>query len=154
MAEKTMYAVASGEYSDYRVVCVCDSEARAEAVAASLRDDSDGWRRDARVESINYVDHPPEKVTVHHASVEVFDDGTTREQRQPWQTTEWPFDHWEPLDAVSWRWVRAPMYNCKGGRLDVRGTDQERVRRVFSDRRAQLLAEDAFRMKAEATGRA
>lgn len=149
-----MWAVATGQYSDYRVLCVCDSKERAEQVAAALRADSDGDRSDARVESMPFVDYDPEKVTVFHMTVTVWDDGTVDEDREPWSTSEWPFDQWEPLDRVAWRWVRAPMHKGNGGRLDIRGTDRARVRRVYSDRKAQLLAEDAFRMKKEATGRA
>ena len=46
------------------------------------------------------------------------------------------------------------LLSLTGNQLVVTGTDLEAVRRVFSDRRAQLLAEDAFRLKREAKGRA
>ena len=147
------WVVSSGAYSDYRVVCVCDSKKRAQTVAAAMRGDPDGYRGDARVEQLPFVNFDPEKVPVYHRSVVVMDNGTTTSESQR-VSYEWPFDQWEPLDPVSWRWVRAPVYAGKGGRLDVRGTDEERVNRVFSDRRAQLLAEDAFRRSPEKQGRA
>jgi hypothetical protein len=150
---KFMYCVSSGSYSDYRVLCVCDSQKRAKAVAAAMRADDDGYRQDAQTETIAFVDYDPVKVDVYSLSVEVWDNGTTTTERD-YTHSEWPFDAFVPLVRVAWRWVRAPVHKNKGGRLDVHGTDQEAVRRVFSDRRAQLLAEDAFRLKREVKGHA
>lgn len=153
MTDQKVWVVASGEYSDYRVLCACDSKARAETVAQLLRADQDRFRSDARVESLPLVMTDPEKVRLYHASVTVWDDGRVTDERE-WITTEWPFDQWEPITPVWWRWVRAPVHKDKGGRLEIRGTDEQRVRRVLSDRKAQLLAEDAFRLKGEKVGRA
>lgn len=147
---KVMYCVARGVYSDYRVMCVCDSQARAKAVAKAYNAGEDSYS-EARVETISFVDYEPEQVTLYHLMVEVFDDGTTSEQTER-ETTEWPFDSWDPLVRVAWRWVRAPVYHGKGGRLDVHGTDLEAVRHVLSDRRAQLMVDDAFRKRKEAKG--
>lgn len=151
--EQTMYCVSSGSYSDYRVICVCESKERAEEVAAAMRADSDGWRRDATVEQIAYVDYKPELIPVYQMNAEIMDNGEVTESPLH-QSNEFPFDSLYPFVRVSWRWVRAPMHHDKGGRLEVRGYDLEAVRHVYGDRKAQLQVEDAFRMTREAKGRA
>lgn len=52
---KTVWAVTKGEYSDYRVLCVCPTQKQAQLVAAAYNEDSDRWK-DARVEMMAYVD--------------------------------------------------------------------------------------------------
>lgn len=148
--QETMFAVSRGSYSDYRVLCVCDSRARAQKIVKAYNADEDN-RGNARVEELYFVDYDPQKVTLYHLEVEVRDNGTTSEQGER-QTSEWPFDPWNSHVRVAWRWVRAPIHNGKGGRLEVHGTDLEAVRHVLSDRRAQLLADPAFRHKREAKG--
>jgi hypothetical protein len=149
-----MWGVSSGSYSDYGVHCICDSKERAETVAAAMRVRVDGtpYCDDAFVEEFALITSDPEIVTLHKMSVEVLDDGTTRAESITSKKI-WPFARWEATHRVSWRWVRAPYIHRIGGRLDVEGTDLEAVRHVYSDRRAQLLAVDAFRMKEEAMGR-
>lgn len=107
----------------------------------------------AEVESLPYFDRSPERIEVHERQENVWDDGTTSDLSVRVKV-EWEHDMLYPerIAPVLWRWVRAPMHKGKGGRLEVYGTDPERVARVFSDRRAHLLAEDTFRMKREAKG--
>lgn len=147
------WVVSSGSYSDYRVLCVCDTEERANLVAASLRGDSEGWRSDAVVEKLPLVDSDPEKIAILRLTTVISDSGSTTDTTERVEH-EWSFDTTYPLVRVAWRWVRAPIYNNTGGRLEVYGCDFEAVRRVFSDRRAQLIAVDAFRLEREAKGRA
>src|SRR5207253_3337328 len=106
---------------------------------------------DARIEEMPMLSAVPEKVTLHERYVQVWDDGTTSDQVEQVRT-EWPFDMlWpERNRPVGWRWVRAPIHNGRGGRLEVWGTSKGRVDKVFSERRAQLLADDAFRARSEA----
>jgi hypothetical protein len=150
-----MYVVSSGSYSDYRVLCICDSKERAEQVAAALRADSDGWRSDAGVETLPLVTTTPEKVITYDWQIEIWDDGTTTCERKNTRT-EWPFDplYGESITRVSWRWVRAPVHKNKGGRLEVKGTDRTRVAKVFTEKRAQLLSGPGLRDRSEAKGRA
>jgi mRNA-degrading endonuclease toxin of MazEF toxin-antitoxin module len=44
------------------------------------------------------------------------------------------------------------MHHDQGGRLEVWGTDHERVRKVYGDRRALIISDDAFRAQREVTG--
>lgn len=144
------WAVSTGEYSDYNVMCVCDTKERAETIAATYNGDSS--YESARVEAFRLISSDPQRVTLHRRSVILYDDGTVRDERH-WLSMCWDFEL-DPIDdgPVRWRWVRAPIYQGKGGRLNVWGTDGERVARVFSDRRAQLLANHAYAAKMEWTG--
>lgn len=145
---ETMWAISRGEYSDYRVLAVCASEAVAKEQLARMG----GIEYDAaRLESIPLLTEVVDQVQVLRMSVTIWDDGTTSNDFTS-MTETWPFDSWEPVVPVSWRWVRAPMHKGIGGRLDVRGTDHERVRRVLSDRRAELLATPSMAQRQEIKG--
>lgn len=146
-----VWAVSSGCYSDYSVLCVCPSKADAEAVAAKFNA-ADKYE-EARVESFPVVDRTVEQLAVLKLQTTLWDDGTETDTREHVEH-EWPF-HWEEAarSKVVWRWVRAPMHHDKGGRLEVSGVDHERVRRVYSDHRAELIAEHAVRSRKEAKGR-
>ena len=147
----SIWGISQGSYSDYRVLALCDTKKRAEAVAALPGSDSYG--DGLMVEEFVYLDHDPERVTTYLLSVEIFDTGSVKNHHERMRT-EWEFSMLYPEDnrPVRWRWVRAPMYNGKGGRLEVMGTDQERVRKVFSDRTAMLRTDDAMRAKKESRG--
>jgi hypothetical protein len=147
------WIVTKGEYSDYSVMCVCDTKERAEQIVALYNGDSAFSYGDARVEAVIYLDREPKKLTTYFRQVQVWDDGHTDAEREN-QNVEWEFDLLWPERAkpVTWRWVRAPMHNNKGGRLEVAGTSAKRVAKVFSEKRAQLLADDAMRMRQEIRG--
>lgn len=147
MAElKKMWAISSGSYSDYRVDAVCESKEIAEAVAAKMNLLESRGYDEYGVEELPVLDESIHRVIVHHMNVEIRDAGGTGSERQ-WDTPVWSFD--EDAVEVAWRWVRAPMYNGKAGRLDVWGTDRERVRKVLGDQRAMLMADDAYRANVE-----
>lgn len=152
---ETMFVVSHGEYSDYSVLCICRTKADAEAIVAKLTAGNDenadpdvSYYPDARVQEFPVCDGGVEPVAYLGMYAEIYDDGRTAEDRAR-LTSEWPFGWRAPLPRVSWRWVRAPVYAGKGGRLEVEGTDIERVRRVFSDRKAMLMTDDAMRAKRE-----
>lgn len=147
-----MYTVERGAYSDHRVLCVCKTKRQANAIVKAYNGDPESWGENAFVGELPIVTKA-EKITTFGLICEVWDDGRVTDEREDMRT-EFTFDMlWSTYAApVIWRWVRAPTHQGKGGRLEVHGTDLERVRRVYSDRRAQLLAEDAFRMKREAKG--
>lgn len=137
-----VYAISSGSYSDYAVNYICATRQLAEETAALLNTDD---YSDYFVETIDVITEVPvrqEMVTIH---TRVNDDGTWE------QSSEFSYTHWSfgsPGPAVAWNWTR----NREGGNLVVHGSDRERVRRVTSDRGAQLLAEDAFRLRDHAEG--
>lgn len=147
--DNRMWTVESGGYSDHRVLCVCPTKKQAEALVEALNSNKSGWS-DAFIGSLP-VATEVNFVTTYTMSCEVWDDGTTTETSESVRT-ELDIDMLWPDRArpVGWRWVRAPIHKSFGGRLEVFGTDHEAVRRTFSDRRAQLIAEDAFRKRREA----
>lgn len=150
---KTMWVISSGSYSDYRVQAVCDSKETAETIVARANADrSGGYRSEYEVEELVYMDDPKvQKVETLRLSVTIWDDGTETQDTQAYDV-EWPFDSLYGLTECEWRWVRAPVHDGKGGRLDIRGTDHERVRKVFGERRALIHSDDAFRSKREIKG--
>lgn len=149
MSDEVVWGVSRGEYSDYRVLCICRSEADAKVVAAKV--DALETYEKSRVENFLMVDAGVTSVDILAMQVELWDDGTEGTLRQSIETTL-PFLAYHSTDPVRWRWVRAPIHQNCGGRLEVSGLDHERVRRVFSDRKAQIKAEDALRMRGEVKG--
>lgn len=145
--KKGTWVIARGSYSDYRVLCACPSKKDAKTLAA--RFNSTETYEQAGIEWLPEFDGQTERVEILLLSTTLWDDGSETEQRESFRT-EWPFDGIYDHKPVNWRWVRAPCHHEKGGRLDVSGTDHERVRRVFSDKRAEIIATDVLRLRREA----
>lgn len=146
--QRKMWAVSTGTYSDYRVMCVCPTEDDAGAVAAKFNLDGQHWCT-ARVESFPIITADVEQKLVATFMENLWDDGRTTDRRENVRYV-WPFDYHGDEPPVRWRWVRAPVHQGQGGRLEVTGTDLERVRRVFSDKRAEIIATPSLRTRREA----
>ena len=149
MSGGRVWLVSSGSYSDYRVHCAAPSKKAAQGIVDALNGD-DEWIK-YFVERVPVVDKA-EKVTIYGVEAIVTDDGTVREESVR-DRDEWNVDplYQQRLRPVTVRWVRAPIYNGQAGRLEVYGTDEERVRKTYSDMRAQLLADPALRSRREFT---
>lgn len=143
---KTVWAISSGSYSDYRVDAVCESKEIAEATAAKMNMLENRRYEEYGVEELPLIDESVHKVVVYYMNVEILDAGGIGAERQ-WETQEWSHDN--DATEAAWRWTRAPYIGTRGGRLDVWGTDQERVRKVLGDQRAMLMADDAYRARAK-----
>lgn len=148
-----------GSYSDYQVYAVFPTRGSAEEALANYQaTESDGWGGPDMVEAIPFYGpgDKPRQVVTHDWQINVWDDGTTssphaHDSPGPWkdQRTEWDFHQLYPAGPrPSVRWVRAPIHNNKGGRLEVRGTDERAVAQAFSDNLARIL------LTVEQTGRA
>ena len=148
MSDGTVWVVSSGTYSDYRVHCAALSKAAAQGIVAALNG-ADGRRYFA--EPVPAIENA-ERVTVYGIEAIVTDDGTVREESVR-DRDEWNVDPLYPqrLRPVTVRWVRAPIYNGQAGRLEVYGLDEERVRKTYSDMRAELIADPALRKRREFT---
>ena len=149
MSDKSVWVVSSGSYSDYRVHCAAPSKRGAREIVAALNG-ADEWTK-YFVEQVPVIEKA-ERITVYGIEAVIEDAGTVREEsvrdRDEWNVNPlYP----ERLRPVTVRWVRAPIYNGKAGRLEVYGTDEERVRKTYSDMRAQLLADPALRKRREFT---
>lgn len=148
------WVLASGQYSDYSVLCVVrGSKADAELLAARMNASGTQSYDEVEVEEMTVVrPKDVQMVEILTMSVEVYDTGKAAETKTSIRAM-WNIEDDEGQVAASWRWIRAPYIESRGGRLDVRGIDHERVRKVFSDRRAALMADDALRSRKEATGK-
>ncbi len=140
---RTMYAVSRGSYSDYGVLCLCDSEQVANKIAKKVGSE-------AFVESFVVVDESVSQDRVLKISQVLWDDGSEGGVRE-FIDEEWPWDLYT-THSCKWRWVRAPSHKGKGGRLEVNGSDHERVRKVFTEKRTMLKANPALAAITEATG--
>ena len=143
-----VWIVSSGGYSEYRVHCAAPSKAAAQSIVDELNAATDKW-------SEYFVGEVPviekaERITVYGFEAVITDAGNVREESVR-DRDEWNVDPLYPqrLRPVTVRWVRAPIYNGKAGRLEVYGTDRERVGKTFSDMKAQLLADPALRKRRE-----
>lgn len=153
MSAATVNVISSGSYSDYRVHAVVEGTLKdAKRLVDRANGIRDSYHDEYVVESLPVVSPDVERVSILTIQEQIWDDGGTDEHHER-TNVEWPFDTVYDLADVSWRWVRAPMHKNRGGRLEVRGTDHERVRKVFSDRRAALMADDALRAIRERKGR-
>ncbi len=140
-----MFAVSSGEYSDYRVLCVCPTKADAEAVAALFNEHIQFEH--AEVESLPLITGDMEWPCRLTMQVRIREDATT--DQAPDKLERIP--PWGECSSVEWIWGREPK-NVPAGWLTVTGKDHERVRKVFSDRRAELIAVESLRLRAGARG--
>lgn len=149
MTQKTIWVVAAGAYSNYSVLCACQTKQDAEALVARMvaETDNGGWYSDARAECLPVVTGDVEKIVLLTKSTDLFDNGDeiAREDRRE---SVWPFDS---ANACAWSWTRSSTPDR--GHLNVRGFDHERVHKVFSERRAMLIADGALRAQKNAKGR-
>ena len=148
MSDKNVWVVSSGSYSDYRVHCAAPSKRGAREIVAALNG-ADEWTK-YFVEQVPVIEKA-ERITVYGIEAIIEDAGTVREEsvldRDEWNVAPlYP----ERLRPVTVRWVRALIYH-QAGRLEVYGTDRERVRKTFSDLKAQLLVDPALRSRREFT---
>lgn len=149
---KHLWAVASGEYSDYRVHAVFETKAQADAAALLNVPDS---YNDYRVEEIQFYPKgtKAKMVTVYSLQVNLWDDG--RWNRGNSNSSAEPSGALNPISRVqpefnSWhadagprpktRFVRAPCHNGKGGRFEVYGTNRSAVLKTVKDRVAEHTA--------------
>jgi len=146
---KKVHAVSSGTYSDYRVHALFHSESDAEKARAQLAGSEDFYGGSARVESFHLFDEgePVVPVPWRMVRVNIWDDGTTGDVDEA-NEMKWPWE-FEAGRRVDVRWVRAPVHQGKGGRLEVYGTDLQAIGQSFSDNRAQVLASVATTGRAQ-----
>lgn len=148
-----VWGITRGSYSDYRVLAIFEDQAEAKAFCAAHQNTAHDspWGAPDDVECFMFYPKGVQPVlnTVHSRSVVVWDSGDTEEAMERGRV-EWEYS---PLyDRVSARpnvrFVRAPMYHNKGGRLEVEGLDQQAVNQAYGDNLARL------RVAAETIGKA
>lgn len=141
------WAVSSGDYSDYRVHMVCDSQERAERIAAFINDQNE--YSEARAEEFPLVDFDPQVVKIY-SCYRSFNIETGVPNADYHEASRSEIDVLEdpPPRPVRWEW----SHLVGRAYLRVWGTDQERVHRAFSDRKAELMTTPSMRMREEIRG--
>jgi len=151
---KHCYAIVGGSYSDYRVYAVFRTKAAAEAALAAHQEDPGSrgsWSRPDRVEVLPFYSEgdAPLLITTYEMEVRLWDDGTV-ESEVSREYREWEYDQAyvaPPRPLV--RFNRPPVMKDRGGRLEVRGTDQQAVAQAFGDNKARIQSNIIEHGKAE-----
>lgn len=129
---KNMRALVSGEYSDFHVVGICLSKKDAKEAMLRINAEEGNSYNSVDIDRYPVLDGTVHKVDVLRMSRTFWDDG--REEKgyggREYIQREWDYEN---PTGLSWLWVRAPVHNNKGGRLDIQGSDHERVRKVFGE---------------------
>ena len=126
MSENKVWAVSSGEYSDYGVCCIVPSEEIGEAIAAAVNAESS--YADARVQEFMVCTEVPELTHFHNA--QVGRDGT----KQEWVYSRWP---WESSESES----EYEVVDWPNGTRVFRGTDAARVYKAAGELQFRILSE-------------
>lgn len=135
---RTVYAVCSGYYSDYKVHALFENRSDAEKAATAGNDDEECWG-DLHVEPHVMFEQgdPCLKVTSYHLYQEFHDTGELCDGPRVAEYTELWFNQFCHITArPTVRFVRAPSHKGQGGRLEVRGTDRQAVIQAANDYRA------------------
>jgi hypothetical protein len=131
MTKKTMWAIASGEYSDYSVSAVFATEELAEQAVEAANQDRE-WDR-YRIEELPYFDRPARtRVRYTHS---LMSDGNSAESGEV--VPEW--SGWgEEIQGFTWAYNAGSPYVSR--LVTVSGYDKEQVDKAFSERVAQYHA--------------
>jgi len=139
-----VWAVTTGAYSDYGVRCCFTTKAAAEKHAANLRSEDDGWHRDASVEEFSLLAEAPKRTNIYRRLAVLDLDGNEVARPGVGESinTYWPFgDMWGPAKPVMESRIYSPPIAARQQVwVEVRGTDRERVSKVFSERVAKAKA--------------
>lgn len=146
MSEQTVWGLTTGSYSDYQVRALFTTRELAEqAVEAHNATDRYSWDG-ASVEAFTFYDYVPEQVTVWTYVVTIWEKGANKgkvagEDLRSETDYPWKFHYDEtPTRRPQVQFIRAPVHRGLGGRLVVRGTDEQAVKQAFSDNKARILA--------------
>lgn len=150
---KVMWLVGNGGY-EYNAHAVCHTKADADRLAAKMRlysaqlDNMYGSFHDVQVDSIMVVDADLEPQRLYRRNVNLWDNGEA-ELVKASSLFQWPFYQASHVtdETPRWRWVRAPIHNGNGGRLEVWGLDEPSVDALL----AEKLADTSYRSKKEVT---
>lgn len=133
----TVYVVTEGEYSDYRILAVFSDQATAEALAASTGYPERG------VEEWDLLGPDTQVLTKLTMTVEV-----VRTEHDA-IVERYASERTEPVLGEAWNsymsgWPKLSSINPPRVSVVVEGTDHDRVRKVYSERRARAVAEFAL----------
>lgn len=140
---KTIYAIATGEYSDYCIRAVSDDKAAAEEWVNALVSEDGGWHTDARIEELIFIEKGVSPTKEHYVdlSQDLWNDGAEGELRIN-ERDEYPIASYNgaPPERPRVRFVRAPCHRGSGGRIEIRGNNTQAVMKVYSEQKAMWKA--------------
>lgn len=126
-----VYVLVSGDYSDYSIHGVVTDKALADQAEAT------GWCDAA--DEYEVLTEIPKPVTIYSYSCATKEGTGWHGQEIP----AWEERRWETLTYEgSWQLdnKEPPLVTLTEKQLTVRGTDRERVRKIFSDKRAMAMS--------------
>jgi hypothetical protein len=138
MTEKTIWAVSSGEYSDYGVEAVFATKELAEEYVRIFIENTSrlSYGDDRRVEEFTYYDELPDwkVILVARQTIGASPREYVERTQVSWEgETQIKADLWEHQGYDADRGLAIDIH--------VEGTDHQRVRKVFSEKLAQAKAD-------------
>lgn len=136
---KNVYAVASGEYSDYTVSMICTTKELAQQWVDKLNHDKDSWGSRYEIESFMLVDSTDkiEKVTRYTALLTDVLNHDTLGEPKLMVHTDWP---WDSIELIGRR-PTVSMWEWRRNHFNVRvvGRNEKSVIKACKDNAAMLL---------------
>jgi len=136
----TIWVVSSGSYSDYRVHAVFADELAAKRAVGMERKP---YGESYVVETLPFfaTGEFAEMVTEYRHNIVLWDDGRSDQEHVSEETgPEFDLTYGPPPARPQVRYVRAPIYGNKGGRIEVRGADRAAVDKTLTDKVAEWRA--------------
>lgn len=131
MGKRKVWAVTKGEYDDYRVCCLVETEEEAKkAVERGLGDDWEDF-------TLFTDGEHPKQLTIWYAAAMIISGDV---QSKTWSDTEW--EHDRPVTPVSApvQVVRINSWNNRGDvSMSTYGIDREAVERAVSDKVKEIM---------------
>ena len=150
-----VWLVTTGSYSDYSVLCACPDEVTAQAIVAAIGPDDSGYYG-PRVEDVWLRSELPVVKQIFRLRWVVTPDG--EENPYPHQSTDsegwvsreywWGESQYGPCKKT----VRRVAHEKQWLQLAVEGWDHERVRKVFSESKARIKADQLLLIERLAQG--
>lgn len=135
MTMRKVWPVSTGSYSDWNIHALYESKELANQAAEKLSKEG-GWIfSDAMVDKPLMVsDQLPVALPVLTLRCRIYENGTV-EEGEPEIENDWDFQDGEDLTSQRWGWYTEGHW----GMLSVVGRDHDRVRKVYSDRKAEIV---------------
>jgi hypothetical protein len=140
-----IYSLSEGEYSDYRVLALFTTRALADqAREAHIEEAEHAYMDELKVEEFALYESVPEPVIHYEITENIWRNGTetnydeTMKTRRPWMSTYPPITDRPHAEC---RVLTGPHREKEGWHLEVRGTNLEKVRKAFQDRKMKLKAQ-------------
>lgn len=139
-----VWLLSRGEYSDYSIIAVYDDEAKARAAYDYYSSIETRYNEPNELEEYEISTAVPRRISCLSISIQVVPfTGDIVGEPNEYEVSEWTFDGTEPTpnddDKIHCQITR-PYREGDNIKVYVEGYDHERVRKVFSERLAEVRA--------------